>query len=461
MSEIKRDQIGFNEIFYCEKDGELFYSSSIRELVDQHKIPIVVDHESLELFLSLRFVPAPKTMIKNVFKLPPGCALGDKEALGDFKKIKKNYKKIKNIKDITNDLRNLLTDVIGESLGQVDKSASIGAVLSEGIDSLAIIWVLTHVFQRSCLVFYPTFEGEMYENKSHSNKILDAMGCNGEEVHITSEQGLHWLSDIVKNMDDCIGESELISSYGIQQSFENKCDINFLSHGAEILFGGIMFFLTMRDSEQNYQKGQVSFCSEKRAMRFISFLHDLAFRDKKNLTDLIDNNHLIEYLADYLDGDEDIVDLLIHWMLVSYVPEMLVRRNPTLQKKTNKKVIYPYLNERMVSYSYQIPAEFKVYGDINKFLVHEAFNDVLPRQSLKHFRPDFHIPLSKWTRKDNWFDFMNGVFYESDYFDYGFIKKKMDENYSGVKDNSETLFSLIIFEIWLKEIRTRCSTIIP
>ena len=72
---LARDRVGKKPLLYCERDGVLSFASEMAALLGDDEIPREVDHEALDAYLTLGYVPAPLTALRGVAKLPPAHTL--------------------------------------------------------------------------------------------------------------------------------------------------------------------------------------------------------------------------------------------------------------------------------------------------------------------------------------------------------------------------------------------------
>ena len=72
---LARDRVGKKPLLYRERDGVLSFASEMAALLGDDEIPREVDHEALDAYLTLGYVPAPLTALRGVRKLPPAHTL--------------------------------------------------------------------------------------------------------------------------------------------------------------------------------------------------------------------------------------------------------------------------------------------------------------------------------------------------------------------------------------------------
>src|SRR5262249_20352388 len=67
-----RDRLGIKPVYYYASKDSFVFASEIKSLLEHPAVPREVDRESVDMYLTLRYVPGPRTMFKNIFKLQPG-----------------------------------------------------------------------------------------------------------------------------------------------------------------------------------------------------------------------------------------------------------------------------------------------------------------------------------------------------------------------------------------------------
>src|SRR6185436_2844449 len=70
-----RDRMGIKPVYYYTNGKFLVFASEIKALLEHPDVPRELDHQALDMYLALRYVPGPRTMFRNVFKLQPGHLL--------------------------------------------------------------------------------------------------------------------------------------------------------------------------------------------------------------------------------------------------------------------------------------------------------------------------------------------------------------------------------------------------
>ena len=453
---VKRSEIGSEDLFYYQNGDEYITSASLKDLLDDHKIPAIIDNEALETYLSFGYHPGSKTLIKGVNKLRPGTQIDTKSGkIEDFFPLDEDNEPQKDVRTYARNIREQLTNAIESELSGVGDDEDIALFLTEGIDSLATIWILKNVFGKKVRIFYPVYDGEKFDNKNIVDKTLDELGVTAEPIYIKAQDALDLMPEYVHTMNDCSSNPDIFNTLLLAKKIPPEIKHVFSAFGADHLLGGTMFYLFLRDAEMYRHIYNLKENSEKRVLRFVSFLDDFTFTEKKRLCGVIKNNSMIEYLMPFFEKGDDILDQSVKWMLQGYIPNVLLSRNNVAQNY-GFNFHSPFLKTDFVEFLVKIPSQIKVYGDVNKFLLNEAFKDVIFPKMIKSYTPDFHVPLWKWMQTDSWKDYIETTLSDSDYFEYSFLEPIIQSNCAGKEDSSLKLIYLLSFELWLREIKTRC-----
>ena len=113
--------------------GQRFFvfASEIKSLLQHPKVPREVDRQALDLYLALRYVPGPRTMFKNIFKLQPGHRLSvDQDGVRITKYWDLDYESQRRID--TEEFQHLLEESVRLRL---ISEVPLGVFLSGGLDS--------------------------------------------------------------------------------------------------------------------------------------------------------------------------------------------------------------------------------------------------------------------------------------------------------------------------------------
>src|SRR5438132_451647 len=134
-----RDRLGIKPVYYYAGKDFFIFASEIKSLLQHPGVPREVDRQAVDLYLALRYVPGPRTMFKNIFKLQPGHSM-----TVDEKGIKiRKYWDIDYRNDRKLDLEEF-QHLLEESVRlRLISEVPLGVFLSGGLDSTAMLAMMS------------------------------------------------------------------------------------------------------------------------------------------------------------------------------------------------------------------------------------------------------------------------------------------------------------------------------
>jgi asparagine synthase (glutamine-hydrolysing) len=110
----------------------------------------------------------------------------------------------------------------------------------------------------------------------------------------------------------------------------------------------------------------------------------------------------------------------------------------------------PYLDHHVFEYAATIPTKYKIHGGLTKFVLRQAFKDVVPAAVVRRQKRGFPVPTRVWLR--------GALFKEAQsvledpalgaYFSRPYLKKLLAEHKDGRMDNSRKIWAILIFALW-------------
>jgi len=116
----------------------------------------------------------------------------------------------------------------------------------------------------------------------------------------------------------------------------------------------------------------------------------------------------------------------------------------------------PLLDHELVEFAAQLPTRWKVNPQgVQKFILKESSQDLLPKSILSRPKKGFAVPLQKWFSHDLTAMFSDTVLTNAichDYSDPQVIREIFEQNRTGRRDHGMRLWSLLVFETWLRSL---------
>ena len=140
----------------------------------------------------------------------------------------------------------------------------------------------------------------------------------------------------------------------------------------------------------------------------------------------------------------------------TWLPDESLTRSDKMTMAFGLEERVPILDHRLVEFAFRIPTKYKVRGKKNnKWIFQEAMKEYLPPHLLKKGKKGWITPAAKWLRtglKDFAYEVLSANYCSGtqEYFDFGQVKKILDEHISKKEYNLGIIWSLFSFQVWYK-----------
>jgi asparagine synthase (glutamine-hydrolysing) len=119
------------------------------------------------------------------------------------------------------------------------------------------------------------------------------------------------------------------------------------------------------------------------------------------------------------------------------------------------EVRVPFLDHKFVEWGFQIPSEINLEQGVGKKSLKRAMEPHLPHDVLYRKKMGFSIPVAQWFRGPLKEKLYTGLLSEQmkncGFFDMNHVRKLIDQHVKGIKDNSAPLWTLMMFESFMRQ----------
>ncbi len=425
-----RDRLGVKPLYYAQNNDSTFvFASEIRAILNSDLIPRKLNKYGLYDYLMYQSVYAPETIVENIYQLPAG----EFGVFSDGKFIKKSYWRIeeKPLEKFTDDEETVKKNVKDLLLKSVERrmisDVRLGAFLSGGIDSSAIVALMSEISEQPINTFSVNFGEKEFDESPFSNLIAQKYKTNHTSVQLTAEDFLAELPNALKSTDSPSGDG--INTYVVSKATKKSGITVALSGlGGDELFVGYPNFL-------NWMKTQKSVLTKIPAILRKSFalaistsnnskhqrMADILSADKVNLSgvypmfrqimsqqtvsDFYKNGHYEISIQKILRAKETEIEdfpLLSQFSiaeLLGYTQNVLLKDTDQFSMASALEVREPFFDYKLVEYVLQIPDQIK-YPKYPKSLLVESLYPMLPDKVVHRPKMGFVLPFEHWMRNE-------------------------------------------------------------
>ncbi len=484
---VSRDAMGIKLIYYKITGGKLSFGSEIRPVLAAENATPDVDPAALNLFLRFRYTPSPLTIFQGVRKLAPGTMLvvenGKCREERWYNFTPTPFTDNLSDKDATAQLLDLYRGAVKRHLLA---DVPVGILLSGGLDS-GLLLALMNEHGRD----WPAYTIG-YGKDFHDDELVDAaetaslLCAQHHQVRIDQEEFEKALPNIVRFLEEPVASSSIVPMYFVCQRARQDVKVVLIGQGPDELFGGYTRHLGVHYGNhwRGLPAGIQSLGSAlvnqlprnetlKRGVQSLGITDRLArYQNVFSLNPAATVNGLFRDAGAQFPGLVDFVQPLESQMaqldelggfqlleIRSSLPDELLMYADKLSMAHSLEARVPYLDRTVVEYAQRLNAHFKVRRGERKWLHRRVCETFLPRTILKRKKRGFAVNVV-----DAWFQSaakgkFSDVLLDSGSLIYSQlnpapVKKLLDDHQSRRQDNHKLLFSLVMFEQWLRGVRS-------
>jgi asparagine synthase (glutamine-hydrolysing) len=483
---LARDPFGIKLIYYKIEEKHLYFGSEIRALKAAANRRAEVDPNSLSLFLRYRYTPSPHTMIKGVQKLAPGtmlvCEKGAANIHQWYKYQPVPFSPMKSDREVKSELLELYKRSIKRHLLS---DVPVGLLLSGGIDS-SMLLALMNLYGESWRT-YTVGYGQSFKDDelTYARNTAALYSAHHTSVRLDRETFESALHKIVACTEEPIASSSIVPMYFVCQRAREDVKVALIGQGPDELFGGYRRHLGVRYGA--YWAGipewvrapiasLISRIPRNEAMK--RAIHALDIKDRlqryQQVLSLLPGARINSLFQDgILESDasdsilecwKDLVPLMNETdelggfqflEMRSTLADELLMLGDKLSMAHGLEARVPYLDKEIVEYVERLPARYKIRNGSQKWLHRQVCQEFLPKTILRRKKRGFTVNVvDGWFREKVTSKMRESLMDRSSYL-YQYLRPSVVEglirdHQSGQDDYHKILFSLVVFEEWLR-----------
>ena len=488
---VARDAMGIKLIYYRIKNGQLSFGSEIRPILAAEISKPDIDPIALNLFLRFRYTPSPLTIFEGIRKLAPGTMLivenGEYRVKRWYNSTRIPFLSGKSQAEASHELLELYRAAVKRHLLS---DVPVGILLSGGIDSGLLLGLMNE--QGGPWPAYTVGYGESFEDDELADATETAriLGARHVTVRLDRAEFERSLPSIVACLEEPIATSSIVPMYFVSQRARQDVKVALIGQGPDELFGGYKRHLGVHYGEwwrlmpkvlrstlafavnglprnETLKRAVGSLGTNDRLKRYQDVFSlapartiDGLFREGLPVNG--EGRELVDYWRDLVPQMVHTDELGGFQLLEirSSLPDELLMYADKLSMAHSLEVRVPYLDRTVVEYVQQLGAHFKIRNGSRKWLHRRVCAHYLPGRILKRKKRGFASNVV-----DDWFKSslkgeLSETLLDKNSLMFGFLDQKavgrlLKAHQSRRDDNHKLLFSIVMFEQWLRGARSR------
>ncbi len=478
---LTRDRAGEKPLYYGDLNNFFIFASELKAILSHPQIVKEIDLKSLNLYLTLEYVPSPWCIIKGIKKLPPGHTLVLKEnkiRIFPYWKIKREIRK--GIK--LGEAIEILEDLISESVRiRLRSDVPLGIFLSGGIDSSTITYFAKKYIQ-DVKTFNIAFTEKSFDESFYAKKTAKFLDTEHYEEIFDEGKMLNVLPEVFEFLDEPLGDVSILPTYLLSKFTRNFVKVALGGDGGDELFGGYPTYFAHKISQiykllpsfvRNFTKfignklpvSHANFSFDFKVKKFLEgaeengwkkhiyWMGSFNFEDKEKLfkKDILEDakiefEEFIEKTVGFYPG-QDIQDYL-NFDFKTYLSEDVLFKVDRASMGVSLEVRAPFLDHKLIEFVQSLPERFKVEGWKTKIILKKLMRGKIPDKIIKRGKKGFGIPVAKWIRGKLNSLFREVLLSDNEFFSTSYIGNLIKEHEEKIKDHRKKLWTLFVFIKW-------------
>ena len=501
---LARDRVGIKPLHYARKDHLFAFGSEIKPLLAHPALSRELDYQALDDFLRYKFVPSPRTIFREVRRLPAGHTL---TVYPDGRVEMRRYwdltfegamPEVRTFAAAQAELRHRLRHAVQIRLMS---DVPLGAFLSGGIDSSLIVGLMAELTDRPVQTFSMGFSEHSFDELKYARLVARRFGTDHHEFIVNPQDALDLMHRIVQAVDEPFGDASAIPTYLVSQATRRHVTVALSGMGADEAFAGyerywlelfsrlyrrvpawlrqrgvepLLFSLPVSSHKKSpverarrvVQAGQLS--PEERYLQVISVFGDgfppgaasggmrtaLYTEEARRRLGDCDGKPLTQDLfARHPEGE--FVNRAFYVDVHSILTDDYLVKDDRMSMANSLEVRVPFLDHELLAFAASLPVEWRLRGLTTKYILRRAFRDFLPRTILRRGKYGFEAPIAAWFRGDLWKDVQGLLLGERaqrrGLFDLKYVRHLLERHRAGEENLQRQIWALVMVEIWHQE----------
>lgn len=492
---LARDRFGKKPLVYWDAGGRLAWASELQALKTIADFPREMDPAALDLYLSLQYIPSPRTIYKDVHKLPPGHRLV----------VEKGTPRVERYWDLPlgapplqigleeakGEIRRRLTEAV--KLRMISE-VPLGAFLSGGVDSSVIVGLMAGLSERPVKTFSIGFEEEAFSELGYAREAAQRFGADHQEFVVKPDMA-EVLPVLAKHYGEPFADASALPTYYVARETRRHVTVALNGDGGDENFAGYLRYQAMKmaavldrlplSAVQALRAGagllpeglgskgfgwrlkRVLDGALERdpAARHLGFARFFSEEEKRSLyapafaARLPGGSLALEYLRlPFLRaGRLDAVNRSLYADFSTYLPECLMTKVDIATMACSLEGRSPLLDHEFAEFVFRLPGAWKLKGMSGlKWIFKETFKDLLPPAIRSRGKMGFGIPLGPWFRKGALRDLFQETVLSPQALQRGLFREEalralFEEHQTGRRDHGYKLWALLMLELWHRQ----------
>jgi len=493
---LARDRLGIKPLFYAElNNGQFIFSSELKALKQHPLFPKELDPTAIEDYFGFGYVPDPKTIYKNVYKLEPGYKLTIKKGQTNWQPVQYwdvgfSEQKYASEAEVAEDLMARFEEAVKI---RMMADVPLGAFLSGGVDSSGVVAMMAKNSDKPVNTCSISFGDPEFNESQFAQKVAERYHT-AHRVEQVDPNDFHLVSALAGIYDEPYADSSALPTYRVCELAKKQVTVVLSGDGGDENLAGYRRYRwhTYEDRMRSFLPDSI----RKPLFGFLGHVYPKAdwapkiFRAKSTFESIardslegyfhsisvnsntirsslfsqrlksdLQNYQAVEVFRRHQQhAPSGNAQSLVQYLdIKTYLPGDILTKVDRASMAHALEVRVPLLDHELVEWIATLPPDLKLKNREGKYIFKKGLEPYLPDDILYRPKMGFAVPLGSWFKgplKQQVRDCLLGeTMADTGLFDQKFLKKMVDQHQSGLRDYSASIWSLLMFESFLEHER--------
>lgn len=498
-----RDFFGEKPLYYGWLGNNFIFGSELKTITAHPLFIKKIDENGKNLYLNLNYIPAPYTIYKDIFKLPPATYLkiSNKNNHIKYEIDLKNWSVKKNIidgsiKKINIDSLDKNTSILkNKLLNTVSKymisDVEIGVFLSSGIDSTLITSITNEISTKPIKTFTIGFEDRRYDESEDAKLIANYLNTDHHEKIFNKKDLLDIVPKLPQIYDEPFADSSQLPTFLLSSLASKEVKVALSGDGGDELFGGYnryilsQKYLSLLMSLPKFSKIIFSNAIKHIPKDFYFMIEKLMniFREKNKMYIYEKSNKISsklnftenaytfylslisEWYGNEITKNQDKIlndfyaqndlqnlnneEIMMYMDTLTYLPDDILCKVDRASMWHGLETRIPYLDKNIYKFSWNIPHHHKIDNGKGKIILRNLLKNYIPEKLILKSKKGFGIPIGDLI-KSELRDWSENLLQKNKLINNNLNNDKIDkiwkEHISGNFNHQHKLWNLLMFQ---------------
>jgi asparagine synthase (glutamine-hydrolysing) len=487
-----RDRMGKKPFCYTLMPRSFVFGSEIKAITTDPETSVSPNYYAIDRYLAYQFVPSPMTAFEGIKRLRPGeyltCDINGNVKTQCYWQPPLSRKTMAPQEEIETELLRRLRESVRM---RMISDVPLGAFLSGGIDSAAVVALMAQESNRPVKTFSIGFEEEAFNELPYARLLAERYKTEHYEL-IIKPNAAEVIPLLVRHYNEPFADSSALPTYYVSNMTRRYVTVALSGDGGDELFSGydgyamilnwnkcdilplwlrrivaqsargMLSLFPHSNNAARLRRGLAMFGAANVKARRLQFGTTLKPEEKRMaytplFRNLLPNQPVRQdplTAYPWQDG-MDAIDWLMRHDQNFYLPDCLMVKTDIAAMANSLEVRCPFLDHEFVEFAAAIPSQLKRDSTGGKIILKQAFKDLLPIEILNKPKTGFSLPIAKWFRNELAPMLKETLLDETSkkrgLFEQSLLRKMVVEHINGRRNWSGRLWSFLFLELWFRE----------